>query len=68
MKITVIHQPTKTEPYVILNKPAGLPAAPLNEGDDCALNQAIEIFPQIKTVKGKKEIEYGFSNFFHSSS
>lgn len=59
MKITVIHQPTKTEPYVILNKPAGLPAAPLNEGDDCALNQAIEIFSQIKTVKGKKEIEFG---------
>lgn len=57
--ITIVHHPSKEEPFVILNKPAGLPSAPLKEGDVCALSFAVEKFPQIKDVKGKKSCERG---------
>ncbi len=59
MKIQIIHNPSEDEPFVILNKPRGLATAPLKDGEDCALTQAVELFPQIKNVCGKKKIEYG---------
>lgn len=59
-KITVISEPSKTSPFVIIYKPQGLPSAPLSKSDDnCALFQAAELFPEILNVKGKKEIEAG---------
>lgn len=40
-KITIIHTPNNIEPYYIIDKPAGLPSAPLNECDkkDTAVGQ-----------------------------
>lgn len=59
-KIEIIHKPTELEPFVVINKPSGLPSAPLSETDKYnALSQAIELFPNILSVKGKKTIEYG---------
>lgn len=57
--IRVIHEPSEQEPFAVIWKPAGLPSAPLKENDDCALNQALKLFPEIGAVKGKKEIEKG---------
>ena len=62
MNIEVIHEPSENEPFVVLSKPAGLPSAPLHEYDDCALNRAVELFPQIKNVCGRKKIEYGLTH------
>lgn len=46
--------------YIVVYKPRGLPSAPLTVGDkNNALMQAVEIYPEIKKVKGRKEIEYG---------
>lgn len=59
MTIRIIHQPSEAEPFVVIDKPRGLPSAPLKDGEDCALSQAISLYPQITNVKGKKEIEYG---------
>lgn len=51
---------TKDMPFIIINKPSGLPSAPINSQDkENALMKAAELFPQILKVKGKKEIEYG---------
>lgn len=60
MNIKIIHAPTKEEPFLVLYKPKYLPSAPLSPDDsDNALSKAIELFPQIRCVHGKKEIEYG---------
>ena len=59
-KITVIHKPDSQKPYLIIDKPAGLPSAPLNENDkENAFSQAAELFPQILKVEGKKSVEHG---------
>lgn len=59
-KINIIHEPTNEKPYLIINKPKGLPSAPLSVDDkNNAVAQAIELFPEIKNVTGKKQIEYG---------
>ncbi len=58
-KIKVIHSPTESEPFAILDKPRGLPSAPLKEGDQSALTWALQNFPEIKNVAGKKTVEYG---------
>lgn len=58
-KIKILHSPTKNEPYLIIDKPRGLPSAPLFLDDECALTFAIQNFPEIKNVKGKKSIEAG---------
>ena len=59
-QITVIHEPTSQKPYLIINKPAGLPSAPLNEDDkENAFSQAAALYPQILNVQGKKTIEHG---------
>lgn len=59
-KIRIIFEPTEQKPFLIIYKPKGLPSAPLTSEDkENALSQAVELFPQIKNVKGRKEIEYG---------
>lgn len=59
-QITVIHEPTSQKPYLIIDKPAGLPSAPLNEDDkENAFSQAAALYPQILNVKGKKSVEHG---------
>ena len=59
-KISIIHEPSSQKPFVIIDKPAGLPSAPLNENDkENAFSQAAEIFPELLQVQGKKEIEHG---------
>ena len=59
-KITVIHEPTSQKPYLIIDKPADLPSAPLNETDkENAFYQAAQSFPELLQVHGKKEIEHG---------
>lgn len=59
-EIKIIQEPEKDKPFVVLYKPQGLASAPLTEDDtENALCKAIELFPVLKSVKGKKEIEYG---------
>lgn len=58
-KIEIVNSPDTLHPFVVLNKPAGLPSAPLHEGDESALTFALENFPQIKGISGKKSVEYG---------
>ena len=59
-KIKIIFEPDKNKPFLVIYKPKNLPSAPLNENDkDNALSQAIQIFPEIQNVTGKKQIEYG---------
>ena len=60
MIIDIIHVPTAEKPFLVINKPKGLPSAPLSSEDkDNALVQALEAFPELRKVQGKKEIEYG---------
>ena len=60
MNIEIIHIPTPEKPFLVIYKPKELASAPLVEGDtENALAQAIEKFPEIREVHGKKEIEYG---------
>ena len=58
-EIKIIQEPDLQHPFIVVYKPSGLPSAPLVEGQESALTQAIERFPQIKNVSGKKKIEYG---------
>lgn len=59
-KINILHEPTETEPFVLIYKPKGIPSAPLANDDlNNALSFTAEKFTAIKNVKGKKEIEYG---------
>lgn len=57
--MTVLHKPSQEEPWIIACKEAGLPTAPLFEGDRSALTELLKDFPQITSVQGKKAIEYG---------
>lgn len=60
MNIEILNKPSEIEPFLVINKPSGLPSAPLkNLEEDCALTQAIKFYPEILQIKGKKEIEYG---------
>lgn len=58
-KIKIIQAPDLTHPFAVIYKESGLSSAPLKEGDESALTQAIKLFPELKTVKGKKEVECG---------
>lgn len=55
----IISEPSAENPFLVLSKEAGLPSAPLYEGDRSAFTEAAEIFPELYNVKGKKEIEHG---------
>ena len=58
--IEIIKEPTENKPFLVIYKPKGLPSAPLTaEDSENALSQAVAMFPEIKTVCGKKPIEYG---------
>ena len=59
-KIRIVSAPDNSKPFVVIYKPSGLASAPLSAQDkDNALFQVIELFPEIKNVHGKKEIEAG---------
>ncbi|WP_296323130.1 pseudouridine synthase [Treponema sp. UBA3813] len=57
--MNVIHEPSASSPFLVISKPAGIPSAPLFEGDESLLTQAIRLFPEIKNVCGKKSVEHG---------
>ena len=58
--IKIIFEPQKNKPFLVIYKPKNLPSAPLTEDDkNNALFQAMQSFPEIQNVKGKKQIEYG---------
>lgn len=60
MTIKILNTPDDKHPFLIINKPSGLPSAPLsNEDTNNALSQAIKLYPQIQSVHGRKNIEYG---------
>ena len=57
--LKILFEPTDEKPYLIIDKPAGLPSAPLfPEDNDNMLSIACKSFPQIQNVIGKKKIEY----------
>ncbi len=63
-KIRLIAEPSfskeKYRPYVVIDKPKGLPSAPISEEDtNNALSQALELYPELRNVQGKKACEYG---------
>lgn len=58
-KIEIINSPDSLHPFLVLNKTAGLPSAPLHSGDESALTFALRDFPQIKEISGKKNVEHG---------
>lgn len=58
-KIRILCEPSQDNPFLVVDKPSGLPSAPLREGEDSALTQAMALFPEISLVHGRKEIERG---------
>ncbi len=59
-KIKFIHGPSETEPFVVIQKAAGLPSAPLTENDsENAFSMAAEYYPELRAINGKKPIEHG---------
>ncbi len=59
-QIEILKKPTAEKPFLVIYKPKGLASAPLEaDSSDNALSQAVELFPELKNVHGKKEIEYG---------
>ena len=59
-QIKIVKAPDSQKPFVIIDKPAGLPSAPLNEQDtQNAFSMAAQLFPQLLEVQGKKPIEHG---------
>ena len=59
-KIKIISEPTVENPFIVIEKPAGLPSAPIDENDtENALCQAATYFPELNNVVGKKNIEHG---------
>ena len=60
MTIKVLKAPDKIKPFAIIDKPAGLPSAPLTlEDKNNAFCRSAELFPELYNVIGKKEIEHG---------
>ncbi len=60
MKISIIHSPSKEKPFLVIYKPKDFPSAPLFvEDKNNALSEALELYPELRKVHGKKEIEYG---------
>ncbi len=58
--IRIISEPSEKKPFCIIYKDSGLPSCPiLNEDKNNALSKAIELFPELKNVNGKKTVEYG---------
>lgn len=57
--IQVIRPFSNENPFIVVKKPCGLPSAPLREGEDSALTEAVKLYPFIREVRGRKEAEYG---------
>ena len=58
-RIEILHAPTDSEPFIVLDKPSGMPTAPLSDGDESALSFALESFPEAGGVSGRKAVERG---------
>lgn len=58
-QLKILHAPSDSSPFLVVFKPAGIPSAPLFEGDESVLTETIRYFPQIALVHGKKEVEHG---------
>lgn len=58
-KIKILHEPSEKEPYIVVSKPRGLPSAPLVENEDSVLTKAAILFPEVKSITGRKEVEKG---------
>ncbi len=43
--IEILHEPTASEPFVVLSKPSGLASAPLAVGDASALTECARLSP-----------------------
>ena len=60
MNIKIIKAPDSEKSFAIIDKPYGLPSAPLSEDDhNNAFYQAACLFPDLLNVNGKKIIEHG---------
>ena len=59
LTIRVVHPPSQEDPFLVVDKPSCLPSAPLFDGQDSALTQAVRLFPQLNGVVGKKAVERG---------
>ena len=60
MNIKIIKALDAQKPFVIIDKPSGLPSAPLSADDkNNAFYEAASLYPKLLDVKGKKEIEHG---------
>ena len=59
-KVKTVREPSADFPFAVIYKPQGLPSAPLKgrTGED-AFSFAADIFPELKKVHGKNEIECG---------
>lgn len=59
-EIKIISAPSKTQQYLVIYKPRGMPSAPLKTEDtNNAFFYASQLFPELLNVKGRKEIEHG---------
>ena len=59
-KIKIIKAPDSQKPFVIIDKPSGMPSAPLSSDDtNNAFYHAAKLFPELLNVNGKKQIEHG---------
>ena len=59
-EIRIISLPSNENPFVVIDKPQGLPSAPLSNGDsNNAFAHAAKMFPELLAVRGRKECEYG---------
>ncbi len=58
--IKIIKEPSENLPFVVCDKPSGIPSAPLS-AEDCenALSYVCKLFPSCNNVMGKKSIEKG---------
>ena len=58
--IEILHEPSATEPFAVISKPAGLASAPLRSLDEeSAFSQCARLFPAVLSVRGKKSVEGG---------
>ena len=58
--ISIIHFPSKTEPFVVIEKSRGLPSAPLSDSDTRnAFSIVAREIPCLLDVQGRKTVEHG---------
>lgn len=58
-KIEIINEPNEENPFIVIYKPKGLPSAPLSKDENSAISQTCALFPEVKNIVGRKQIEYG---------